>query len=94
MSWFQPIISLFTTGGRFNPLALIVFALTSFLVYDHFKLTIKHRELLRQSKVIEADTSQKIQTLNEARDEKEQAVKIINNGEFDNDFLMRLQQSD
>lgn len=94
MNWFQPIISLFTTGGRINPMALLVFAITALLAYDHLKLTLKHRELLRQTKVIEVDSRQKIETLNEAKDEQKKAIEVIDNGKFDNDFLKRLQQSD
>ena len=67
--------------------------MTALLAYDHLKLTLKHRELLRQSQVVAVDNSQKIETLNEARDEQKKAVEVINSGEFNNDFLKRLQQS-
>ena len=94
MMWFQPIISLFTTGGRFNPVALLVFTLTAFLVYNHLQLTLKHRELMRQRNVVAQDSEQKTETLNEARNEKTEAVRVIDSGGFNNDYLKRLQQSD
>ena len=92
--WFQPIISLFTTGGKFNPVALLIFTLTAFLAYNHLQLTLEHRELVRKSEVVASDNKQKLDTIKEAKDEQSEAVEIINNGEFDNDYLRRLQQSD
>lgn len=90
----QLAISLFTTGGRPNPLALLIFAGTLFLGYQYWSLKTEHIELLRQSGVVQEAAQDKVKTLNEARDEQKEAVEIINSGKFDNDYLRRLQQSD
>ena len=90
----QLAISLFTTGGKFNPLALLIFAGTLFLGYEYWSLKTEYIELLRQSQVVREAAQDKVKTLNEARDEQKEAVEIINSGKFDNDYLKRLQQSD
>lgn len=90
----QMLISLFTTGGRINPIALIIFAATVVLGYKHYILTMEHRELARQQQVVSKASEEKVKTLNEARNEQQEANKAIDNGEFDNDFLKRLQDLD
>ena len=93
ISFAQLVISLFTVGGRPNPLALMIFAATLFLGYQYWSLKSEHYELLRQSEVVQDASKDKVQTLNEARNEQAEAAKVIDSGDFNNDYLKRLQQS-
>lgn len=90
----QMIISLFTTGGKFNPLALIIFSLTAMLFYQHILLKGRHSDLVRQHEIIAKANKYKVKTINEARNDQEEARKVIDSGGFDNDFLKRLQKLD
>ena len=91
MRW---IVSLFTSAGQINPIALALFAGTLILAYQHMTLKLEHRELVRQHNVLKAASKEKVKTLNEARNEQTEAMEAINNGSFDNDYLKRLQLDD
>jgi len=90
----QLLISLFTTGGRINPIALVIFAATVLLGYQYFNLRSEHYELVRQYEVLKDASKEKLNTLNGARNDQAQAADAINNGTFDNEFLKRLQFDD
>lgn len=94
MQW---IISLVTTGGKVNPLAIILLIGTTLVgttVYFKFTSLLSELELLRQSKVVMAACVDKAEKLNEAQNDKNEARKIIDSGEFSNDYLKRLQNND
>lgn len=88
------IMSLFTTGGRFNPMALVPLIFTILLAYQHLAEKSENRELKRQVKVLSESSKDKVKTLNEFINDQKQASKIIDNGSFDNDFLKQLQDLD
>ena len=90
----QLFISLFTTGGKINPIALALFAGTLFLAYQYASLRSEHYELVRQSKVLQKSSDDSVKTLNEARNDQVNAINAINSGTFDNDYLERLQLDD
>ena len=94
MSIAQLFISLFTTGGKINPVALLIFAGTLFLGYQYWQLKSENRELVRQAGVTLRAGQDKAKSLNEARNEQSEAIKVIDSGNFNNDYLKRLQQSD
>ena len=90
----QLVISLFTTGGRPNPLSFLIFLGTLFLGYQVLTLKSQNYELMRQIEVVHEAAQDKAEALKEAKNEKDEAVEIINSGKFDNAYLKRLQQSD
>lgn len=69
----QLFISLFTTGGKPNPIALLIFAGTMFLGCQYWQLKSENRELMRQSKVVMKSSNDKVEQLNEARNEQEKS---------------------
>lgn len=93
----QYVISLFSTGGRVNPLAialLIASLLGAGYAYSKFTQITRELELARQSSVVLDASKDKTRVINDARKEQREANKVIADGEFDNDFLKRLQRDD
>lgn len=91
MRWIR---SLFTSAGQINPVAIALFSVVGLFGYQHVTLKLEHRELVRQHNVLKAASKEKVNTLNEARNEQTEAMEAINNGSFDNDYLERLQLDD
>lgn len=94
MQW---IISLLTTGGKVNPLAIALLVATTLIsTVGYFKFTslLNELELVRQSTVIIDSCNDKTLKLNEARNDESKAREVIDSGDFNNDFLKRLQDND
>ncbi len=92
----QLLISLFTTGGRPNPVALILFAVTiigGIFAYQKITHLTAELELARQARVIQDAARDRADTLNEARNDQTDANQAIDDGSF-NDWLERVQRED
>jgi hypothetical protein len=90
-------VSLFTTGGKWNPLAtvlLVSVTLVGTAGYFKFNSLLNELEISRQAKVVIESCNDKTVKLNEARNEESEAHKVVDSGRFDNDYLKRLQDND
>lgn len=89
----QMIVSLFTTGGKINPIAMVLFVGSMLYGYDEIKDYLKERELARQATVVQEACEEQVETLKEATNEKREATEAIRDGSFNN-YLERLQRDD
>jgi hypothetical protein len=89
----QLLISLFTTGGKINPIAILIFVFTALYGYDELKDWANERRIIADAKIVQDASQTKIDKLNEARNEQAEANTAINNGSF-NDWLDRVQRED
>lgn len=95
MPW-QWALSLFTTGGKINPLAVVLLILTAFAAlwtFNEFSHLRKELEIARQAQVVQDAAKDKVNNLNEARNELQNAEAAIDSGEFV-DWLERVQRED
>ena len=89
----QLLISLFTTGGRINPVAIAIFVITLLYGYDELKDWQEKQSLVRQTNVIQGAARDRLNTLNEARNDQQEANNAISSNNFD-DWLDRVQRED
>lgn len=89
----QFLISLFTSGGKINPIAILLLIAVTFYGFDEWLDYRDKLSLARQCDVIQGASRQRLETLNEARNEQQQANDSINNNTFD-DWLDRVQRED
>jgi len=73
----QMLISLFTTGGKINPLAMLLFAGVSIYLYNDIQNRAEQRELKRQCAIYQAAYQDKINNLNRVNNETDETIQSI-----------------
>ena len=86
----QFLISLFTSGGKINPIAILLLIAVTFYGFDEWLDYRDKLSLARQCDVIQGASRQRLDTLNEVRNEQQQANKLIDSDGYDS-FLDKLQ---
>ena len=93
MQWIK---SLFTTASVTNPLSIVVYGGFLFIgLYGYHEIRILQTELsmARQTRVVQGAARERLETLNEARNEQQQANIAIDNDDFI-EWLDRMQRDD
>jgi len=73
----QMLISLFTTGGKINPMAMLLFVGVSLYLYNDFQGYRERQELARQCEIYRAAYQDKINNLNRVNNETDETIKSI-----------------
>lgn len=94
---FKWVMSLFTTGGKVNPLAVVLLVVSGLGVvwtYHEFRILQTELKAARQTRIIQDDAKEKLETLREAESDKDEVEEAIRTDSFNNDLLRRLQSED
>jgi len=89
VSIWQPIISLFTTGGRINPIAILLMLGVSFFAYDSIKDRFKQAEIVRQCEVYRGAQQDKLNNLTRSQNEVTKTIQSIDPNDL-SDFADRI----
>ena len=77
MSIMQGLISLFTTGGKINPIAMLLFVGVSLYLYNDFQGYRERQELARQCEIYRAAAQDKLTQLNRSNTNVTETIKSI-----------------
>ena len=73
----QMLISLFTTGGKINPIAMLLFVGVSLYLYNDIQNRAEQREIKRQCAIYQAAYQDKINNLNRVNNETDKTIQAI-----------------
>lgn len=98
VTFMQSLISMFTVGGRPNPTAyaiwLAIIAGGALAGYKYSQMRLEYYEVVRQCNVVGAAAAEKLESVNKARVQKDEAFKAIDNDNFTDEYFKRLQLDD
>ena len=77
MNIWQPIISLFTTAGKINPIAILLMLGASFYVYNDVQGWAEQREIKRQCDLYRIAAQDKLENLTRSNNEVGETIKSI-----------------
>lgn len=85
----QMLISLFTTGGKINPIAILLFVGVSLYLYNDFQGYRERQELARQCEIYRAAAQDKLTQLNRSNTNVTETIESIDPDNL-NDWVERI----